>query len=80
MSLAEQVAAGKLDAAEAGRKMKSLLTVRKAPVTMAEKRERFNEAALETDPNSWVNVEVLKDAGELSAADYKAIRSTAVGG
>lgn len=74
LSLVNQVIAGKVDATTAGRKIRALATRLKPATTDEERRERFNEAAIETDPNSFTHVEGAKLAGALSLADYKAIR------
>lgn len=79
VSLAERVVEGKLDAAAAGRMMRSLVTIWKPATTWAERAERFHEAAIETDPNSFLHVLALKDAGVLNVQDFEAIRSALLG-
>lgn len=78
-SLVQQVVDGKLDPTAAGQMMRSLVTVWKPATTWAERIERFNEAAIETDPNSFINVLALKDVGVLKEQDFAAIRRAMVG-
>lgn len=78
-SLAEKVAAGELDAATAGRQMRPLLTTTSIPDTLAKRREGYNEAAIETDPNSFVHVAALYSLGRLEKSDYEMLRAMAVG-
>lgn len=72
-SLARKVMAGEMDAYEAGKKMKAVVTVRKSPETLAEKRESYNDVPMEIDPNAFLHVEAFKSLGILSQSDYKAI-------
>lgn len=79
VSLAERVVEGKLDAAVAGRMMRSIVTTWKPATTWTERAERFHEAAIETDPNSFLHVLALKDAGVLDEKDFRAIQSALLG-
>lgn len=77
-SLAEQVAAGTLAAVVAGPRMRMLLSTRPIATTIEEKRERYNEAAIETDPNSFIHVSALYSLGHLSEADYAILHAAVI--
>ena len=76
-SVADQVADGTMDATTAGQKIRTLISTLKPShlLTIEERRERYHEAAIETDDNSFIHVEVLKDAGKISPQQYAAIRN-----
>lgn len=78
-SIANQVADGTMDATEAGRRIRGLVT-RIAPArTEAERMARYyeshHELAIETDPNSFMFVNVLYYAGKITKAQRDAIQS-----
>ncbi|MBP2269228.1 hypothetical protein J3A64_004768 [Pseudarthrobacter sp. PvP004] len=75
LSLTRKVIAGELDATTAGQKIRKLVSNLEPATTDEERRERYHEAAIETDPNSFNHVEGLKLAGALSQKDYRAIRN-----
>lgn len=62
-SVAKQVAAGSMTPAEAGLKIRGLITRVAPPRDEAERMKRYeesyNEAAIETDPNSFLHISVL---------------------
>uniref|UniRef100_UPI003F493DD4 hypothetical protein n=1 Tax=Paenarthrobacter ureafaciens TaxID=37931 RepID=UPI003F493DD4 len=79
LSLTEKVIAGEIDATTAGQRMRTLVTRLVPATTDEERRERYHEAAIETDDNSFTHVEGLKLAGALSREDYTAIRKAMTG-
>lgn len=73
VGLARQVAEGVLDATEAGKRMRGLISVRKEVTTDAEKAEQYHSGGYEVDANSFVHVSALRSLGVLSQAQYAAI-------
>lgn len=77
-SVVKQVAAGKMDAAEAGRKIAGLVTRVAPPGNEAERMRRYeesyNEAAIETDPNNFRHVLTQYYLGNITKAQLETIQ------
>jgi hypothetical protein len=72
-SIAQRVADGSMDASEAGRKIKVLVTRVPEARTDKDYYEGHHEAAIETDPNSFIHVTALFYGGKISKAQMDAI-------